>query len=350
MLKKTTRSVVLVFVAGGCGGATASSSSGASGNGSVTDTTDGSTTTALPGMTGGTHGTHSSKQSAGGAPNTNATGGALASGTAAGGAYASTTTWATGGMRNDATATQGFAAGNLSKDSVSKGGASGGTRAAGGASGGKGGVAVAGAFNGGGSTGRTGDCVPVCSLYGAPCCLWQTSCLRPTSGCTIDVLAAAVDTTYQYTDLESKVAGLPQDLSASITDQDIAWAAADPWPASRIEIHLTDDAATRHGAVLDRAKDGRVFRVSCAGQSLFVGVFYLIYGAAALDTPVMHFASENGVAVLRLGASQGAWMRGSSTAQCTTPCQRIDQMEMRAAFCRRGVMHELDANARPLDP
>ncbi|HMA97105.1 MAG TPA: hypothetical protein VKP30_30685, partial [Polyangiaceae bacterium] len=271
MLKKVTHSVVLMFVASGCGGASASDSTGTSGDGTVANVTDVSTTAALPSATGGTYGKHSSTRTTGDAPSANATGGAH-------------------------------------KDSQNSGDASGGTRAVGGSSGGEftrgtGGVAAAGAFNGGGSTGGgTGECVPVCSLYGAPCCLWQTSCLRPTNGCTIDVLAAAVGTTYQYDELESKVSGLPPDLSASITDQDIAWAAADPWPASRIEIHLTDAAATRHAAVLDGAKDGRAFRVSCAGQSLFVGVFYLIYGAAALDTPVLHFARENGVSVLRLGA------------------------------------------------
>jgi hypothetical protein len=80
-----------------------------------------------------------------------------------------------------------------------------------------------------------------------------------------------------------------------------------------------------------------------------VGVLSLIYGAAALRTPVLHVARANGVLVLQLGAAQGAWAVGPP-AECTTLCQLIDRLELRATFCRHGVMNELDPNARPLDP
>ena len=208
-----------------------------------------------------------------------------------------------------------------------------------------------GSSNDGGSADGASGCVDVCALYGEACCVWSDPCLVPTSSCTFDVLAASVDTTYQYADLETRVAALPQDLSVSFTDQDIAWAAADPWPAGRIELHLTDDAASRYGTTLDGARDGRVFRVSCGGQSLFIGVFYIWYGEAALDTPVLHEARENGVLMVRLGAYEGAWMgMGLTLSTFSALKERIDRSELRAALCRRGVLHVLDPNARPANP
>ena len=217
--------------------------------------------------------------------------------------------------------------------------------------GGAGGTAAGGSSYDGGSAGGASGCIDVCALYGEACCVWSDPCSVPTSGCTFDVLAASVGTTYQYADLETKVAALPQDISVSFTDQDIAWAAADPWPAGRIELHLTDDAASRYGTILDGARDGRVFRVSCGGQSLFVGVFYIWYGQAALDTPVLHEARENGVLIVRLGAYEGAWMgMGTTSSAFSTLRERIDRSELRASFCRRGILHVLDSNARPASP
>jgi hypothetical protein len=238
---------------------------------------------------------------------------------------------------------------------IGSGGAGVGGTAAGGAGGtvigGAGGSAAGGSFSDGGSSDGAGGCTDVCALYGEACCVWSDPCLVPTSSCTFDVLAASVGTTYEYADLETKVAALPQDISMSFTDQDIAWAAADPWPAGRIELHLTENAASRYGTILDGARDGRVFRVSCGGQSLFVGVFYLVYGAAALDTPVLHEARENGVLILRLGAYQSAWVGMGVDQPATSPLrERIDRSELRAALCRRGVLHVLDPNARPANP
>ena len=217
--------------------------------------------------------------------------------------------------------------------------------------GGAGGNAAGGASIDGGSAGGASGCTDGCALYGEACCVWSDPCLVPTGSCTFDVLAASVGTTYQYADLETKVAALPQDLSVSFTDQDIAWAGVDPWPAGRIELHLTGDAASRYGTILDGARDGRVFRVSCGGQSLFVGVFYIWYGEAALDTPVLHEARENGVLIVRLGAYEGAWGGMGLTLPATSALrERIDRSELRAAFCRRGVLHVLDPNAMPASP
>jgi hypothetical protein len=243
----------------------------------------------------------------------------------------------------------GGAAGSGRGGAAGGGGAGGATGGSTGSTGGAGGT-TATAIDGGAADGASG-CINVCALYGEACCVWTDPCLGPAQSCTFDVLAASVGTTYQYQDLEAKVAALPADLSASFTDQDIAWAAADPSPAGRIELHLTDAAAARYGKILDGANDGRVFRVSCGSRSLFVGVFYLIYGAAALDTPVLHEAREDDILVLRLGAQQGAWMGMGVSQPETAPLrERIDRPELRAAFCRRGIMHVLDPNARPANP
>jgi hypothetical protein len=76
-----------------------------------------------------------------------------------------------------------------------------------------------------------------------------------------------------------------------------------------------------------------------------------VYGAAALDTPVLHEARENGVLILRLGAYQSAWVGMGVDQPATSPLrERIDRSELRAALCRRGVLHVLDPNARPANP
>jgi hypothetical protein len=126
----------------------------------------------------------------------------------------------------------------------------------------------------------------------------------------------------------------------SFTDADIEWAAAEPAPASRFEMHLTSQASSEYGALLE-STDLHPFRFSCDGQELFVGVFYLIYGAAALNTPVLHVELDaDDLVVLRLGAWQGAWLipaEGNPEAR-----ERIDRPELRAVFCQRGALQELE--------
>jgi hypothetical protein len=330
------------------------SSGGAVGSGGATAL--GGTTTTAKGGAGGAGGTGT------GGSTMTGTGGRNTGGTTNGGS-GGTEVVNEGGARTGGTVGSGGAgtggvvgAGGAGTGGVVGGGGSGaGGTATGGSGGtvssGAAGSAAGGSFSDGGSSDGASGCTDVCALYGAACCVWSDPCLVPTSSCTFDVLAASVGTTYEYADLETKIAALPQDISASFTDQDIAWAAADPWPAGRIELHLTENAASRYGTILDGARDGRVFRVSCGGQSLFVGVFYLVYGAAALDTPVLHEARENGVLILRIGAYQSAWAGVGVDQPVTSPLrERIDQSELRAALCRRGVLHVLDPNARPANP
>jgi hypothetical protein len=246
----------------------------------------------------------------------------------------------------------------------------GGTNSAGGAGGGSsageggqppgGGGATTGATGGesgapGGEAGTNGEggtggehCVDFCSLYGAACCIPELDCTAPPTGCLVEVLAGSVDTSYDYATLEQRIAELPQDLLASFTDADITWAAAEPAPAARMEFHLTPAVAASYGAALE-ASHNRPFRISCNGQSLFVGVLYYVGGAAALGTPVLHTERQGEDAlILRLGAWQGAWLNlGSPDANEAR--ERIDRSELRAALCARGVLQELEA-AREADP
>jgi hypothetical protein len=192
----------------------------------------------------------------------------------------------------------------------------------------------------------TSGCVDVCELYGPPCCVWSEACIEAEESCVFEVLSARVDVIYEYQDLEQAVISIPQDVLVSFTDTDIEWAAAEPPAASRIEMHLTPQASSLHGAVLENASL-HPFRISCGGESLFVGVIYEMIGAAGIRTPVLHVARDSvDNVVLYLGAWQGAWV-ASMSMEYTAARDRIDRSELRAVFCQRGALRELDPNALP---
>jgi len=89
------------------------------------------------------------------------------------------------------------------------------------------------------------------------------------------------------------------------------------------------------------------FWLSCNGQRLFVGVTYFSYGAAAIQTPVLHIGrNDDDHWVLALGALQGAWGLALTNAE---GAERIDRPELRAAFCQRGALRELAVGAVPPD-
>ena len=187
----------------------------------------------------------------------------------------------------------------------------------------------------------SGPCIDVCQLQGPACCMPAHDCVSPASSCVFDIYTAAVDVTYDYATLEQKVAALPRDLLATVRIADAIVAAAETAPASRIELRLSDEITARYGAMLDQ-KFGNVFRVSCDGQSLFVGVLYMAEGAAALATPVLHFThATDGALVLHLGAWQGAWAGFQSGP--VEARERIDRPELRGALCARGPLLTLTA-------
>jgi hypothetical protein len=161
-----------------------------------------------------------------------------------------------------------------------------------------------------------------------------------TSACRIDVLAEAVSISPVYANLERDVAASSGEVAISISDAEVAWAAAESPLAARFELRLTAEASAAKAATLASLTE-RPFRVSCNDQTLFVGYVYQLHGAAVLRTPVLHIEESAGVVVLRLGAWQGAWSV-FQLADAEVERARIDRPELRAALCARGVLEELD--------
>lgn len=217
--------------------------------------------------------------------------------------------------------------------------------------GGTGGTSTGGSSTGGSSAGSSGaggaSCVDACELHGAACCVGSKRCLEPGDSCVLDILSATVGVIYEYDDLEQEISELPSDILISIADTDIAFAAADPSPAARFEFELTPEASELHGPPLDDASI-HPFWLSCNGERLFAGVTHVSYGAAAIKTPVLHLGRNNeGRWVLALGAWLGAWL--NATSSDPTLAERIDRPELRAAFCQRGALSELDPEAQAPD-
>jgi len=204
--------------------------------------------------------------------------------------------------------------------------------------GGRGGSGGGGGSSGGGHGGA--ECFDACDRYGDACCGPGLSCIAPGGACKLEVLREHVEPGGDYAAFEQRVAALPQDVLGSLTDADIDWAAAEPAPASRLELH-TAAQASGGATELEEARE-RPFRVSCGGKSLFVGVVYEEIGAAALKVPVLHIAPDaDGSLRLRIGAWQGAWILPATGLGSVEQRERIDRPELRAVFCRRGVLSEL---------
>ncbi len=270
------------------------------------------------------------------------------------------------GLENLSDAGQGGSAGGLGTGGIGTSGLIGGTGGSPTGGIGTGGIvdsSTGGSFTGGiiesggmggNSMGGTSGCIDVCALYGPACCIGSGACIQPGGSCVVDVLSAFFTPPYEYPDLEKKIASVPQDVLVSFTDTDIAWAAADPAPTARIEMHMSSQASSLYGTALDNVRDGHPFRVSCGGQSLFVGVTYIIDGQAAINTPVLAVARDaNNLVVLRLGAWEGSWYT-ASLAGPSGARERIDRPELRTVFCQRGALWELNGgrvpyNHRPSD-
>jgi hypothetical protein len=192
----------------------------------------------------------------------------------------------------------------------------------------------------GGESGAVG-CRDFCAPGTPACCSPELRCVEQVPSCRIDVLSERVGVAYDYAELEQKIASVSAEVLVTIADTDIDWAAADAPPAARIELHLSRTASKANVDALTGA-DSRPFRVTCDGQPLFVGVVYLIYGAAALQTPVLHVGDiENDALVLRLGAWQGAWLLPDAEGDPQLR-ERLDRSELRATFCARGVLSVLE--------
>jgi hypothetical protein len=239
----------------------------------------------------------------------------------------------------------GAASGSAGASGETAGGAGDGEGVAGAeSSGGTGGsAAVAGAGGEGGShagesSGGSGhDCRDSCEAAPA-CCSDELRCVESAPSCRIDVLVEEVDVIYEYADLVTEIASLTGEVELSVPLTYVVRAAADPPPAARFEMTLGSEASIELAALL--SMDRHPFRVSCDGEELFVGVVYMLEGAAAIRTPVLHVGeADGGALVLRLGALQGAWLFGDAVD--VEYSQRIERTELRAGFCERGILDEL---------
>jgi hypothetical protein len=207
---------------------------------------------------------------------------------------------------------------------------------------GAGGVSDGGAADGGSTAGASGeDCVNVCALYGPSCCDARVACVSADARCVIEVFSTKLSNVpYQYADLEAAVAKVPQLVAVSVSTTDVDRARTDPPPSARIELRLTPAASALYGDALEDA-DRQPFRLSCDGQSLFLGVVYMLAGAAAIDAPVLHVSRDvDDSVILRLGAQQGAWGLSSSAGPLAAR-QRLDQPQLRATLCLAGVLPAL---------
>jgi len=194
-----------------------------------------------------------------------------------------------------------------------------------------------------GTAGTGGACQDLCTGNSPACCSEPLLCVESIPTCRIEFLVDKVDTTYEYADLEAKIATLTGGIDVTILSTDIEWAAADAPPSARFEFRLSAEASLTH-AKLKGMFLSRPFLVSCGDQALFVGVTYMFEGAAALRTPVIHIEeTETGAIRLLLGAWQSAWAFSSASPGTEEFRERIDRPELRAAFCGRGIMNELEA-------
>lgn len=203
-----------------------------------------------------------------------------------------------------------------------------------------GGAAEGGATDGGSTAGAGGEpCVDVCALNGPSCCVEPAACVSADARCVIEVFGTRLSTIpYQYAQLEQVVAQLPQVFAASVTTADIDRASADAPASARFELRLTPAASALYGGALEDA-DRQPFRLSCDGHTLFLGLVYMLGGAAAIDTPVLHVSRDvDDSLMLRLGAQQGAWITSSGPLAAR---QRIDQPQLRATLCLAGSLSPL---------
>jgi hypothetical protein len=238
------------------------------------------------------------------------------------------------GMSGNSTGTGGIASG--------AGGGSGSSATNGGVDSGAGGAAGDGTAGepsaGAGSGGQ--NCHDLCTGDAPACCGDELRCVTGSTSCRIDVLEGMVGTSYEYAELERKIAELPGNVLVSITDSEVEVAAADPPSAARFELRLSRQLPRVKVEALAGALDNQPFRVTCNERELFVGVVYIVYGAAALMTPVMHVDPTGDAIVLRLGAWQSAWAFSNSSGNEALR-ERLDRPELRAAFCARGILSEL---------
>jgi len=189
----------------------------------------------------------------------------------------------------------------------------------------------------GGMSGAGGSCQDLCTAQAPACCTTELRCVETVPSCRIDVLDGHVGTAYEYDALVQDIAALSGDVLLTIPDTDIVAAAVDPPKAARMTLQLSKAASIANIATLV-GYFNQPFRVSCNDVELFVGVFYMKEGAAAIGAPVIHVApTPSDDVVLEVGAAQGVWTFGDSGIT-DEQRDRIDRPELRETFCARGIL------------
>ena len=287
----------------------------------------------------------------GGSSKTNGSPSSGSSGEAGRGGGAGTAGGAQGGSSGDAASggagTGGVGDGNAGEGASGRGVGGVGAAASGGTSGSSAGGAAgddastAGESSAGeSSAGAGGDCEGWCTAQTPACCGLELQCGVTPPACRLDVLADTVDVIVEYADLEEEIRGLSSAIELTVPLGFVERAAVDVAPAARFELTLGAQASAELAALAGMYL--HPFRVSCDEQELFVGVVYMMEGAAAIRTPVLHVKDESGVLVLRIAAWQGAWLLGTGEPGAHIELrERIDRAELRASFCERGILGEL---------
>jgi len=179
----------------------------------------------------------------------------------------------------------------------------------------------------------------LCTNQAPACCTEELRCVESIPTCRIEVLAETVGVVYEYADLEQEIAALSGMVEFTIPLTQVERAAADPPPASRFELTLSVEASSAYQGLTTAYT--QPFRFSCDEQTLFVGVIYMLEGAAAIRTPMIDTEEdENGALVVRLGARIGAWGLPELVEESLR--ERIDRPELRAALCARGILGVLE--------
>jgi hypothetical protein len=147
----------------------------------------------------------------------------------------------------------------------------------------------------------------------------------------IHLFAGHISMAYDYASLEAATAGLKTaDAALALSELDVEQYRTDPVPSSRLLLRLTQAASDRHGAYLRATKGLQPFFVTLDGQKLFVGVIYIMYGAAGIMTPVLHVDSKDpGRVELKLGRHMGAW---AGWGKPGAGLQSIDHASVRQLF------------------
>jgi len=149
-------------------------------------------------------------------------------------------------------------------------------------------------------------------------------------------------TIYSYETLLSKTTNLDPDGAAiTLHESDIARYRVDSAPSKRIQIELTEAAQMRWSTALDALKMQGAFTVSLDGKLLYVGLIYTLYGAAAIDTPIISAGFHDpgsSPGILKIGAQAMAWQMRDDW---DSDPGMIDRPELRTLFATRGALDSL---------